>query len=507
MKAATVTLLFCMASLPALAQGEAICDESMSVNQCKSAVIQKINPHNATVDSRKKSAIAVADKTVALTNTAGAEQAAIDDFVARLLSFVNVKDATGSSDKTFRFEWVNPFGKLPYGHAYKVTAAAEEAHVFAPLAASIGDTAAAPLENDISSADNLSVAVSYSINNKRYGRNIQEHEALFSKVLDEAYKDRLAEADAAHEKYRAVDRFAFVTLRIDKKTPLSELAWDDYKGKISPDDCVPAILSRDEVDAALLRHESEDQLNLSCFRKFKALFIRAVEEKKIADETALLAIDSALDRGDYGKLTRLLNNQPQLIFKASATSRSNVVGPDEYSLSFRWEEGFTNLDTLQDICGTNMDYGCVTTELAKLDEKSIAANNRAFVSLEYSKRDDYSFTRATPAINFSLEGSESLIASAGYGRYISVANASANQARIDISVSYSHQSGQAADVQAGLRRNNQLKYEVNYSQKISGDVALVCGISHTNKPEYQGQVQEGGSALNCGINYKLAGAE
>lgn len=498
-----------------------ICAPSMSINECRAKVTEILNPN----DFDKKLALKSADAQIASNNTGGVGKGSgttTDDFVSKLLSSFVLEDIDNDSDSGFQLEWTNPVGELPLGHAYKVTMSAEPAEVFDPLSATINDEAVtASLGKDLNVMDNLTFGLRYSISNKRFGRDIQKHQNIFNAVFATEIDSPNLSLDDAEIKWRQVKKLAYVYVKLDQDVKVVDLKYTDYTTNIANSgimfltECIRLDLIRQTVvDADRNNGLSDDHIREKCFDSLKDQALIAAEEIRTADENYLKDLDNRLDNGDYAKLISLLNNQPQLVFSASGTAKDDIVGPDEYSISFRWEQGFTSLNTLTRSCkhirhtldnGTyNLAFqSCLIQKLGSIPEKSISTNNRMFVSLEYSRRDDFKKDFGTPSMNFSFDGTESLMVEAGYGRYLSFAKDGSGQSRIDFSASYEFVYGEDKTLPADQKKNERAKLNLVFSRKLMGDLVGTFGVSYANKAEYLENVDEELSA-NIGVTYKFA---
>lgn len=508
---------------PVLVLANSICSPSMSIVQCNNKVTDTINPNKPkNVDEKEaalKSALTTGDKKIATKNTGGIGKGTAtttDDFISKLLTSFILGDLGNDQDSGFQFEWTDPVKVLPVGHDYKITLSAEPAKVYEPLANAINDkTITDSLEKNLNVLDNIKFGFKYTISNKRFGRNIQFHKDIFSNVFDNEFQSAISKVEDLDTKWRRLNRLAEVQVGLARDKPLNSLSYNTYLNKINSN--TSGFIS--ECKALKLVGQSDpinDATKKSCFDSLKQTYLFAAEERQIANETYLVDLDMRLDKGDYSKLISLLNNQPQLVLDASAAVKDDLVGPNEYSVSLRWEQGITSLNTLTRTCekieghprNFNGSYSqefhkCIMSQLKQIPDKSISANNRMFISLEYSKRDNYHKVVTKPSINFSKKGTESLKVKAGYGQYISFTESGDAQSRIDFTASYEYVTGEDKAIPKAQQKNDRVNLDLVYSRKLVGDLVGIFGLSYANKAEYLENVDSEFSA-NLGISYKFS---
>ena len=152
------------------------------------------------------------------------------------------------------------------------------------------------------------------------------------------------------------------------------------------------------------------------------------------------ALGERMRTGGLFRLANMINNQPQLNLEGSARLRHGLVGPDEYSLTGRFELGFVNVNSYRGFCrrrqqAINLD--CLETYLRQPGVgQSLDHGDRLWLSATWTSRRDFAAVLPEPAINFTLAGSSALDLNAGLGRYVAVNGQGVETGRIDVSLEY-----------------------------------------------------------------------
>jgi hypothetical protein len=239
--------------------------------------------------------------------------------------------------------------------------------------------------------------------------------------------------------------------------------------------------------------------------------VRLYERAAIADVERKLETRRRLIAAGYRGLVLLANNQPQLHFGMEYAARDDAVGPDELRAKITYERGAVNTNSLRayvegrsgiENCSLGPDERdrvakCVTEYLQDPQvAQSLLHGDRIAVTLEYVRRERYQASFGAPALSFQQDAFDSLIASAMYGRYLSM-NANGMSSRIDFVAAYE-------DVSNDPNRQDRGVAAATYSRDISTGVSLQIGLVYATKPEFRAEADRDLTA-RLGLNFKVDG--
>ena len=325
------------------------------------------------------------------------------------------------------------------------------------------------LEDDLDDQDDVSFSFALNLETRRWGRRFTPHGeevrslvAAFIPGIDAEIADALAALGP---------RLVTVVMA---------------PGRAAAPECRVADRSERQLDC----YEAKDASEL-------AAGLRALAEpvaRRLAANRVLLA-ESGLEA-----LATLLGNQPQLNVSASYNYRADAVGPDEGTLSFRWEHGFRNLNWLRGRCGGALTATCFQSTMGSPDMRdALARAQRAYLQLDASYVADYDASFPEELVRIVTDRSLEVKLDVGYGQYFGKLSDGPRRSRIDFGF------GGVLTEQGDLR-NDRLIGKLTYTLPVSDQFSAVLGGIWANKPEFVGDVDRKLSA-NLGVAYKLVQRE
>lgn len=412
---------------------------------------------------------------------------AIGDFLP-LFAGAPVISSTDATRVGFAFETNLPFYSQPgaaiqppnLGGNIQLRAQSRTPEVFGPLLEAVPldqrANATEILGSGLDQLDDVTLTAVWNAEGAGIGRSFRKHavmfESLLNSVVAELHDDRPSLIDA-------IETFAD---RLDEEGDLLILP-----DRLGDPDCAAAV----------------DQLSESRFACFTQAFRmelgEAIARSAIEHRNYRAALQERLEQVGFYHVADLLNNQPQLSLSANARLRSDVTGPNTYSLSARYEHGFGSLNSLRGYCPQrSVTIECLETYLA--EPRVVAAmrrSDRAWANLEVTFTNDYSYSTTIDGVpvQLQLDNSVAVKGSLGYGRYLRLDANGNESARVDLLVE-----GELNQADSG--KNDRFVASLTYTQKISDDFSLPLGITYANKAEYVGEADQN-LGVNIGIRYRL----
>ena len=180
--------------------------------------------------------------------------------------------------------------------------------------------------------------------------------------------------------------------------------------------------------------------------------------------------------------------------------RQDLVGPNEFSGSVRYEAGFTNMNGLRRAClssaKTAITLDCLRGYARDPGRQaSLKRGDRFFVALSYARRSDYDITLEDDAVTIGLDGTWDFTGELGFGRYVAFNRDGEQIGRVDLSAMYVHH-------QDDPDRENRFVGSATYTQRINPSLALAAGVSYASRPEFLEEVERKVTA-RFGLRYKL----
>jgi hypothetical protein len=425
---------------------------------------------------------ALGAKTVGIGSLGSGFSSAIGDFLPTLAGALGLTQTTTQDGATS----LETNLRLPFGSSVqrvRLQALIRKPTVYQPLqdslpAASRDETVDA-LTKELNDYDDVGVNLAWNLENGTFGRNFDIARSLATRLVREGLS-QLTHDDSV--------RAATIYLEVLKNSTAS----------LAPSaDTLPAC----RVDVNLVALVAP----LSCFTtdeqgKLAAAMIQTLKAARATEEQ----LHRLLVNGGFFRLTDLVNNQPQLSFEAGLNLRRDLVGPNDLTITARYEGGFANFNGLRrygrEHCGlvteAAMGGACFQRYLA--DPGVISAikhGDRFFVSGTFTRRQDSHLSLPADSVNIVLAGTWDFTASAGYGRYVAFNSTGDELGRIDLSGDYILHHDDPT-------RQNRLVLAGTFTYRLSAGLSIAAGVSYASKPEFLTGVDKKFGA-NFGLRYKL----
>lgn len=534
----------------------ATCDFSMTGEECKAAVEQRLRLNgydilpddDSDISATEQQVIRSTEDLLERMNT-GLSSALSDGGVTTVEDFLpkwNLFATGGDSDEADAIVVeVNNVLNLPTDRGYKFRLTLNQPELFDPLIESIPEAMRANtrnmLDESLDDFDDVALSFVYNANTQRMGRaRHADHADLFNQIFADARADHESRRGGGSASVATADmNWRASANRLEQLIPdgrLSGLLSDDglltdaAKARLG-DYCsgqldTPRVLGRIEVaEYELLRGEqilcavlaasanpdvarrTREARSFDALKSVSVELTEVVAEFVAANEARYVALYADLDDfqktlkrfGAFG-LPRLIDNQPQLLVTAELRERDVLIGPNSWSAKVTYEHGFVNVNTFRSYldtgCGEDLVHLCLDDYLSDpAREAHLKRSDRLSFSLEYSRTQSYDATVASGAGMLQLPTAESWLGSLGYGRYLSFDDLGRARTRIELTATYE-------DVDGDEMRRDRFLGNLTFSQQITDQAALSFSIVYANKPEYRGEVTKEFTAL-LGINYKL----
>ncbi len=520
--------------------GFAECKLDTTAEQCKGVVEESLRSEgveiladepDAIIEETKQTTASSAEDALRLFNT-GLSSALNDGGVSTLEDFLPKFKIFGSSgglgddDESLLLE-LNNILNLPIDSGYKITATLQRPTVFEPLIQSVAEDMRAnekdSLEGQLNDFDDVTFAFIYSPMTERWGRSDHQlHADTFEELFlsaEEHADEILVAAELAREPAddaleAAIDAANMELLKSWSGSGAGfcgvQLANVDFPASTS--DIDPDLLTGHQLLCIVLAVDASATAKIAAATTAEDIYdidsgttelIRgyysAIENAYREEYTNLAQLNESLHSAGFFRFADLINNQPQLNFAASFSSRDPLVGQDEFKIKVSYEKGFVNANNFRRFvesgCQFDEAYLCFEEYLTPTNEQHLKRGDRVSFNLEYSRKQSYNKILESGASSLMLGSESSLTASLGYGRYLSFLDNGAGNSRLEFSASYE-------DVGSDSMRQNRLFSTATYSQRISDTAAVSLSVVYANKPEFRGEVGTEISA-QLGLNYKL----
>lgn len=403
---------------------------------------------------------------------------AVSDFlpsIAGALGFTQATTEEGAA--SFEKNLLLPFGAKP--QRFRVRALLQAPALYVPLA----DTLAALGRNDRVDAldrklrdyDDITISLAWNLENGTFGRSFEEFRGAYSALLT-----------------------GFVRGINDSLTQARNQA---LRAMLVPDTIEQVVPARraDPVCADPVAEGGDPaQMPLDCLEPaFRAQVMGSLEAAAAATAAAEADLARGLREGGYHEFSDLIDNQPQFSVEASTDIRRDLVGPNTFHATVRYEGGFANVNGLRQHCRSDgFSPACLRGYLESPGVRpALRRGDRFFVQARFSRRSDFSLTVPSDTLSLSAEGTWDLTGTAGFGRYVAFDRAGEGMARVDLAAEYIHHHDDP-------ERQNRLVLTGTYTQRLSGSLSVAAGFSYSNRPEFVGDVDKKVSA-NFGLRYKL----
>lgn len=299
---------------------------------------------------------------------------------------------------------------------------------------------------NLGALDDIEYSFSYSLNNQYFGRSPAAHSDTFQRLVS-------SEVNLSHIT-KIENEFHSKALKL-----LSDFNDVGISG---------VGFSINNFNLTLLSPERKSE--------FKVRFLE-IKNESLALERLFI---KGLIKPQLANFSQLVSNQPQLIFSGSYRDRNELVGPDEVSLSVKYERGLTNINSLRrNICSSKTCEINLESYKEQFNSKkfnnNLNAANRVYLGLEYSDIDDHEFVRA--ASRYFKKGGAKITGKAGYARNITLADNGTPLARVDVGLSYE-------EFLKNAEGNDRLIATIAYTRKLSENVSLPITLEYANKSAF-----------------------
>lgn len=486
---------------------------------------------DVVIEETKQATATTAEDALRIFNT-GISSALNDGGVSTLEDFLpkfkifGSGGGLGEDDESLLLELNNIFS-LPTDNGYKIRATLNRPVVFEPLLQSVPEdmrsNEKSTLEGQLNDFDDVTFAFIYSPMTEKWGRsNHQLHSDTFEELFVSAENHAGAILIDAENARDAAD--TALEEALDAKNEVILKSWSDsgagYCGEqlseadvlniisgidfdsLSGNQLLCAALSADaSMAAAVTDANTAEKMHAVDPAKTEVIrqYLSAVESAIREEYTNLAILNENLHSAGFYRFADLINNQPQLNFAASFSSRDPLVGQDEFNLKISYEMGFVNVNNFRKFvnssCQFDQTYLCFAEYLTPANEQHLKRGDRLSFNVEYSHKQSYDEILQSGLGSLMLDSESSLIASLAYGRYLSFLADGGGNSRFELSASYE-------DVDSDSTRQDRLFSTATYSQRISATAAVSFSIVYANKAEFRGDVGTEISA-QLGLNYKM----
>jgi len=454
-------------------------------------------PDTTGVDSTKATE-AVAERLQAKPTGADLSSAgplsAIRDFLPRLAgSFL--APTTGDDPASLGFKANLPLNDgvlMDWGLTGQLAAVANDAEPFGPLIDSIPtslrETARTRLQEGLEPYDDVTLTLALNLENRTFGRGMRQHRDTIRALA----RQILAPFTLGQSpRIRALVEFGRFRARLDTM--------------IMEDGAVFAVVRQDRAAAPECRLVGPDgrprgagEMRFDCFTPAGQDTIEAaIARVATASERALRDAAEAIRTSGFNRLAQLMNNQPQLVVNGDYRTRRDVVGPDEWTGSARFELGFANMNGLRRFCrASGLTAACLQRYMSNpAVTSSLSRGDRVFVQADFTRRNAWHVTLPDDSVNLALGSATTFALSAGYGAYIGNAQDGESRDRLDVQAKYDFTHDDAL-------RQDRFLGTAFYTRRLSDQSSAVIGLTYANRPEFLGDVDHRIRA-NLGLTYKL----
>jgi hypothetical protein len=401
----------------------------------------------------------------------------LSDFLPGLVGALGLTQTTTEDGATsLETNLLLPIGASP--QRFRLRGLLRKPDLYQPLQDSLPADRLEPLRKELGDFDDVQLSLSWNLETRTFGRGYRH--AL--DVYDPLYRAQRAEF------YRIVPRRSEAMAQMQA-----------FQMTLGDADLAASPSAELGCPTSMARMIESDKLPFGCLtmdkqREFAARVAAAVAVTKEEER----ALDEHLTRSGFYRLSDLVNNQPQLSLELAGDLRRDLVGPNGFTASARYESGFANLNGLRARCRTGGEISTSCLQQYLTDpavQSSLARGDRFFVSADYSRRQDYRLQLPADTVSIALAGTWDVSVSAGYGRYITFDRTGAETGRLDLTAEYIFHHNDPM-------RENRLVAAGTYTYRLSESLAVAAGASYASKPEFLGDVTRRFGA-NFGLRYKL----
>jgi hypothetical protein len=424
---------------------------------------------------------------------------AIRDFLPRLAGAL-LAPTSGDDPASLGFKANLPLNDgvlLDWGMTAQLAAVVNEADVFGPLIDSIPtglrEGARTRFKEGLEPYDDVSLTLALNLENRTFGRGMRQHrrdvDALAREILApfKLTPDPRIRATIEYNLFRA--RFDQLVLADDGTFALVD------QGRAAQPEC--RILRPGEAPAAG-RPRDSGAMRVDCFTPAAQDTIEArTATLATATTRSIRRAEEAIRASGFNRLAQLMNNQPQINANGEYRSRRDVVGPNEWTGTARFELGFANMNGLRRYCrATGLTPACLERYMnAPGVRGSLSRGDRLFAQVELTRRNSWRFQSAEDSVDLALGRALTMAVSTGYGAYLGNPDDGENRDRVDVQAKWDMTRDDPI-------RQNRFVSTLFYTRRLSDQSSALIGLTYANRPEFLGDVDNRVRA-NLGLTYKL----
>lgn len=479
MRAHATAAWLALLATPAAAQAPAVtCSDTLTIAACwdiVSSVGSTLREDAATEQAARATDRELQAKTVGVPVPVPGAATAISDFLPLLAGAFGVK-STSDPDGAMVLEGNLPLPIGVHPQRARVRAVLNRPRLYQPLEellpADTREATRTSLEETFDDFDDVALSVALNIESRTFGRSFANYTDLYGAFFQDIWTE--AEADLGE----AGEAQAILALQRAAKR------------------AGQALVPGQGCSAA-----AGTELPLRCIAPAERRVI--VESLRVAAEAGR-AMDRAMGermrRGGFLLFADMINNQPQLNIQGEARLRQAFVGPDEYSVTGRFEMGFVNVNRLRGTCRAAqraVDLACLDDYVRQPGIKgSLARGDRVWLSAKWTSRQEVAETLAAQGIALTLAGSSAVEIAGGLGRYVAVDEQGIETGRVDLAAEYVATTDDAV-------RHDRFLASLSYTHRVSDNASLLFGLAYASRPEFLTDVDRKVSA-NLGLRYRLS---
>ncbi len=408
---------------------------------------------------------------------------AFRDFLPRLAGAL-LTPATGEGAQSlgFKTNFALNDGKLfDWGVAAQLAAVVHEAEPFAQLVDSIPaagrDVSVERIRAGLEPYDDITFSGALNLENRTFGRGMRPHQDMIDSFLNTVLDS--------------------VGMTVDDDINQQTLAiWMRFGQRVRDGGGLdPARAGAPECSGAAAGDVME--VRVDCLTKaFQDSVEQAILGEAAARTRSLSVGERQLRQAGVLRLAQLINNQPQLNGSVEYRARNDVVGPQEWKGTVRFEMGFANMNGLRRECAGPVRADCLHGYVEDDNvRRSLARGDRVWAQAELTRRNAWDVSLPDDAVSLALGTATTWAVSGGYGAYFGNQEDGENRDRLDLQGKYDFTGDDAL-------RQNRFVATLFYTRRLSDQSSALLGVSYANRPEFLGDVTRNVSA-NLGLTYKL----
>jgi len=353
------------------------------------------------------------------------------------------------------------------------------AKVSQDLSTELGVDAAALLQNQISDMDDVEISFSYDVNSENIGSDLRINQELFDDVASPILYDSAIQS--INQEIQKNDIALLQLPQIDQILRLENTPLTEY-------DCglLAASLARAYIQVGRGSVDSKrDSENARSLCELNKILVR---------DKASLGVYLTSQYHPY-VFANLLANQPKLQFSGAYRNRSDLVGPDEFSVKVSYSFGSININSLRRKGFEEAYLKHVSCILSAKDKRGSGArrcisDGKFSLSLEYFDIEDQRYRSGQT--DFLRVGGERIEGAVGYSRTLSW-DKSEPLLNLNLSLKFEEYLGDTAG-------NDRVLATATLTRKINDRLSIPVSIQYANKGEFLEDVDDQLSG-NVGLKY------